>query len=291
MLIVQCAQFLKGQFYTNRVLKEWKEKDQTHVDWAKSWVQTLNELQQYIKQYHTTGVVWAGKNKAVAASGGAPPPPPMGNLPPPPPMPVFDPSEASANDAKNALFAQINQGEGVTKGLKKVTADMQTHKNPKLRDGPTPFKATAAPTSKPSAPSAPVVKPPVFMRDGKKWIIEHQKNNNSLLVENVEMNNVVYLFKSENSVLQVKGKLNSIVLDSCKKCSVVFDDLVSSIEFVNCQSVQMQVTGKVPTITIDKTDGVQMYLSKGSLEVEIVSSKSSEMNVLLPNEAGDDYVS
>lgn len=30
-----------GQFYTNRVLKDWKEKDKTHVDWVKAWVQTL----------------------------------------------------------------------------------------------------------------------------------------------------------------------------------------------------------------------------------------------------------
>lgn len=34
-----------------------------------------------------------------------------------------------------------------------------------------------------------------------------------------------------------------------------------------------------------------MFLSKESLEVEIISSKSSEMNVMLPNAAGDDYVS
>lgn len=34
-----------GQFYTNRVLKDWKEKDRKHVDWCKSWIQTLTELQ------------------------------------------------------------------------------------------------------------------------------------------------------------------------------------------------------------------------------------------------------
>lgn len=34
-----------------------------------------------------------------------------------------------------------------------------------------------------------------------------------------------------------------------------------------------------------------MYLSKDSLNVEIVSSKSSEMNVMLPTPSGDDYVS
>lgn len=53
---------------------------------------------------------------------------------------------------------------------------------------------------------------------------------------------------------------------------------------------KFQVLGKVPTISIDKTDGCQMYLSPESLDVEIVSSKSSEMNVLVPK-GNCDYVS
>jgi adenylyl cyclase-associated protein len=281
-----------GQFYTNRVLKEWKEKDITHVNWAKAWIQTLTELQQYIKQYHTTGIVWAGKSKPAVSNGSVPPPPPLAGLPPPPPMPAFNPADAAANDDRNALFAQINQGADITKSLKKVTSDMQTHKNPGLRSGPAPYKGPAPfkPAIAVKPVKAPTDKPPVFNRDGKKWIIEHQKNNPNLLIENAEMNNVVYMFKSEKSTLTVKGKINSIVIDSCKKCCVVFDNLVSSVEFVNCQSVQMQVLGKVPTISIDKTDGCQMYLSKDSLNVEIISSKSSEMNVLLPTPSGDDYV-
>ena len=51
-----------------------------------------------------------------------------------------------------------------------------------------------------------------------------------------------------------------------------------------------QVNEKVPTISIDKTDGLQMYLSKDSLDVVLVTSKSSEMNVLVPKGDGD-YVS
>ena len=43
----------------------------------------------------------------------------------------------------------------------------------------------------------------------------------------------------------------------------------------------------MPTISIDKTDGCQIYLSEESLAVEIVSSKSSEMNVLVPKGNGD----
>lgn len=123
---------------------------------------------------------------------------------------------------------------------------MQTHKNTALRSGPAPF-VTPQPF-KPTggapaiAPKPVAAKPPVFTRDGKKWLIEFQKSNNDLKVEGAEMNNVVYMFKSENSTLKVDGKINSIVIDSCKKCSVLFDSVVASIEFVNCQSVQMQVS-------------------------------------------------
>lgn len=45
--------------------------------------------------------------------------------------------------------------------------------------------------------------------------------------------------------------------------------------------------GKVPTISINKTDGCHVYLSKDSLSCEIVSAKSSEMNVLVPNKDGE----
>lgn len=272
-----------GQFYTNRVLKDWKEKDKKHVDWCKSWVQTLTELQAFVKQHHTTGLVWSGKG---AVPAGVPPPPPGGCPPPPPVLDLSAMTISDSNNDRSALFAEINQGEGITKSLKKVTADMQTHKNTALRQGPAPFKAPSG-VGNVNQVKPVVDKPPTFTRDGKKWLIEYQKNNNDLLVDANEMNNVVYMFKCESSTLTVKGKINSIVLDSCKKTSVVFDSLVSAIEFINCQSVQMQVLGKVPTISIDKTDGCQMYLSNGSLDVEIVSSKSSEMNVLLPKGNGD----
>ncbi|XP_058056831.1 uncharacterized protein LOC131208197 [Anopheles bellator] len=281
-----------GQFYTNRVLKDWKEKDATHVEWARAWIQTLTELQQFIKQHHTTGLVWSGKDKPVVGGSAVPPPPPPGGLPPPPPMmPLGDMSAGGVGDDRSALFAQINQGADITKGLKKVTSEMQTHKNPGLRTGPAPYKAPTAVTNGTKSVAAPATaKAPSFMRDGKKWLIEYQKNNADLLVENAEMNNVVYMFRCEGSTLQIKGKINSVVMDSCKKCSLVFDTMVSSAEFVNCQSVQMQVLGKVPTISVDKTDGCQMYLSADSLDVEIVSSKSSEMNVMIPKGSTGDYV-
>ena len=52
---------------------------------------------------------------------------------------------------------------------------MQTHKNPSLRTGPAPFKApvvdNAVPMKTIPPANAPIDKPPVFTRDGKKWLV------------------------------------------------------------------------------------------------------------------------
>jgi len=62
------------------------------------------------------------------------------------------------------------------------------------------------------------------------------------------------------SSLQVQGKVNAITLDSCTRTGLVFQDLVSSCEVVNCTSVEVQSTGIMPTIAIDKTDGIAVRL-------------------------------
>ena len=51
-----------------------------------------------------------------------------------------------------------------------------------------------------------------------------------------------------------------------------------------------QVLGQCPTVSIDKTDGCQVFLSKASIKAEIITAKSSEMNICIPVEGGD-YVS
>ena len=133
-----------AQFYSNRVLKEFKEKDPTHAEWVKLWAKVLNDLYSYVRKYHTTGLAWASQGKrdfstvstpaikpVAATSGGpAPPPPP----PPPPPMALNLNATAEADNSRNELMSSINSlGQGVTARLKKVPDELKTHKNPQLR--------------------------------------------------------------------------------------------------------------------------------------------------------------
>ncbi|NWY00972.1 CAP1 protein, partial [Nothoprocta ornata] len=318
-----------AMFYTNRILKEYKDVDKKHVDWVKAYLSIWTELQAYIKEYHTTGLTWSktgpvateGANAPRAPPGAAAPAPPG---PPPPPAPAPACSGADSAASRSALFAQINRGEDITSGLRHVSDDMKTHKNPALknqggpvRSGPKPFTApkpacSGNPTTKTTSPKK---EPPLLELEGKKWRVENHENASNLVISDTELKQVAYVFKCINSTLQVKGKINSITIgkrrsrvgpacrrlklqnlfvsgclllaDNCKKLGLVFDDVVGIVEIINSRDVKVQVMGKVPTISINKTDGCHVYLSKSSLDCEIVSAKSSEMNVLIPTEGGD----
>uniref|UniRef100_A0AAX7U1I2 Adenylyl cyclase-associated protein n=1 Tax=Astatotilapia calliptera TaxID=8154 RepID=A0AAX7U1I2_ASTCA len=278
-------------FYTNRVLKDYKETDRRHVDWVRSYLLIWTEMQAFIKQHHTTGLVWSKSVSTQARSPSAPCPPPP-PPPPPGPPPVFTDDDAkpqadAAVAQHSALFAQLNQGMDITKGLKHVSDDQKTHKNPNLRSQqPTTAKGkNAGPVASPTTPAQK--RPPLLELEGKKWRVENFEQKHDLVIEETELKQVAYVFSCNNSTLQIKGKINSIIIDNCKKLGVVFENVVGIVEIINCKSIQLQVLGTVPTISINKTEGCQVYLSKDSVSCDIVSAKSSEMNIMIPEGEGD----
>jgi adenylyl cyclase-associated protein len=286
-----------SEFYSNKLLMQYRKDEsaegKTQVAWVTAWNTFLKELRAFIKTYHTTDLTWNAQGgdvskvatpaaAAPASTSGGPPPPPAAG---PPPPPVVDLSAAGSGGGSShaALFAEINavkerQAGGKTAGLKHVTKDMKT-KNQEKTAAVVPAVVAA---KKPAAAAAPKLGPPKFELDGAKWKIENQVGNKNIVIENPETRHTVYIYKCFDSVIQIKGKVNSIMLDSCKKTGLVFENAISVAEVVNCSSVQVQCTGKVPSVAIDKTSGCQVFLSAEGFDTEVVTSKSDEMNVVLP---------
>ncbi|UJR25340.1 hypothetical protein I4U23_006690 [Adineta vaga] len=279
-----------AQFYANRVLKEFKEKDPTHVEWVKDWMKVLSELHAYVKQYHTTGLTWGAHGQHDAGAGGAPQPP----LPPPPPPPpsssalLSSTTHADDGQSRTELMNTINAlGTGAASHLKKVPNELKLHKNPQLREQTTnqpveQSNKSHTTTSNTSSSSKLTSGPPKLALEGNKWVVEYHSGRSDLKITDTNMKHTVYIFKCSNSTIQIQGKVNSIVLDQCTKVGIQFTSAVSLVEFINCRSMKIQVMEHVPTIQIEKTDGCHVYLSKTSLDTEFITSKSSEMTVNVP---------
>nr|P40122.1 RecName: Full=Adenylyl cyclase-associated protein; Short=CAP [Hydra viridissima]CAA56104.1 cyclase associated protein [Hydra viridissima] len=297
-----------AQFYTNKLLKEFRESDPKQANWATSFIQLLKGFAAYVKDHHQAGLMWnkeksAATPAALAVSAHKPPvPPPPSGFAPPPPPPIQAPTVThavtgshSSEDSRSQLFAQLSKGSEVTAGLKKVTDDMKTHKNPELRNQP-PLKSSALdprPYTPPnlkkfSAPvSKPAKKPALFQLQNKKWVIENQDGNTNLEISECNDKQTVYMYKCHASKVHINGKVNSIILDSCEKCVIEFTDVISTFEFTNCKACKVQIDGFAPTISIEKTDGAQVFINPKCLESQIVTAKSSEMNICVMKPDGD----
>eukprot|EP00026_Physarum_polycephalum_P007574 Phypoly_transcript_07637.p1 GENE.Phypoly_transcript_07637~~Phypoly_transcript_07637.p1 ORF type:complete len:506 (+),score=127.39 Phypoly_transcript_07637:71-1519(+) len=285
-----------SEFYSNRILKEFKGVNQDQLDWVKHFNNFLKELPTYIKNFHTTGVAWNPRGgDASSAAGSSAPAPPAGGPPPPGPPPpppagslTGPPSSAGKGADMTAVFSSLNKGEAITSGLKKVTNDMKT-KNMTDRSSVVPaaaHKEGAGKTEKAPAKA----KPSKFSLDGNKWVVENFTDKRDIVISETESRHTVYIFGLLNCTVQIKGKVNSVAVDNCKRTAVVLENAISGVEVVNGTSVEIQITGTAPSVAIDKTSGIQLYLSKESTNAEIVTSKSSEMNVLVPVEGQDDLV-
>lgn len=290
-----------AQFWSNRIVKEFKDKDPKQVQWTKQFLLIFDELRTYVKQYHTTGPSWNVNGKPLAESvqsksapaapaalaGGAPPPPP----PPAPPASLFD-EPAQQPGGITAVFADLNKGENITSGLKKVEKSQMTHKNPELRaQGQGPKKPT--PPKKPLtlslAGAIPKRKSPrKELVDGTKWMIENltEQDSPEPIVINLEMLQSVFIGNTSGVTIQITGKGNAVSISETKNTGVVVESLISGIDVIKSHKFGIQVTGVVPLITVDKSEEGSIYLSQNSIDADalVVTSNSTALNINVPQD-------
>ncbi|GAM84418.1 hypothetical protein ANO11243_024140 [Dothideomycetidae sp. 11243] len=307
------------QLFGNRILKQYKESDPNQVAYVQAYVGLWKALQEYTKKHYPAGVTWNpnGIDLADALKGGdetpatngtpAPPPPAPGAAggpppPPPPPMPVFDNAgpapKAKGGSDMGAIFEQLNRGESVTSGLKKVDKSQMTHKNPSLRaTGPVPERRPSSDSVNSQKSRGPGTRPkPEAMRskpgaakkegrkelDGNKWFIENFDSPSAPLEIEVTMAHSILISRCKNTTIVLRGKANAVSIDNCSRTNLILDSLVSSVDVVKCPNFALQVTGALPTVMMDQVDGASIYLSAESLHTEVYTSKSSGINVVLP---------
>ncbi|KAK4861909.1 hypothetical protein LT330_003047 [Penicillium expansum] len=311
------------EYYGNKVLKEYKDKDKAHVEYIKAYYQNFKALAVYLKKHFPQGLTWNNESgidalealkraKAVPArcappspppppavpalnvpGGGAPPPPP------PPPPPGIPPAPAPAAPAADmgAVFDQLNQGEGITSSLRKVDKSQMTHKNPNLRAGsivPESEGSSAlrgkspAPSKKPKPENMRARKPPRKELEGSKWLIENFDAPGEIIEIPAQQNQSILITRCNKTIIKVSNKANAIAIDNCVGLSLIVDSLVSSLDIIKCPKFAVQIDGTVPTLLMDQVDGATVYLGPQSLNTEIFTSKSSAININLPPPEGTD---
>jgi adenylyl cyclase-associated protein len=94
----------------------------------------------------------------------------------------------------------------------------------------------------------------------------------------------VFIRKCENCVVTIQGKMKQVTVEGCRNFAFIFDDVIADVEIINGQKIQLQANGTVSSIVVEKTEGASLYLQKeGSQKAQIITSNSSEVNVIVPS--------
>ena len=131
--------------------------------------------------------------------------------------------------------------------------------------------------------------PKVELLKDTYFIENHIDSKEPVTLKEGSMKNKVSIRCSQNSRIIIEPKVNSIIIDNCVGCVFLVNSVISSLEIVNSDDVKLQITGVVPTVSIDKANKVNIYASKESQNLQVYSSKSSEMNILFPGEEEGDW--
>ncbi|KAI5282361.1 F-actin-capping protein subunit alpha [Ascosphaera acerosa] len=226
------------------------------------------------------------------------------------------PAKQSAGGDMSEVFDQLNQGEKITANLRHVDKSEMTHKNPSLRagggavpDASGPAGTAAArpgssagssasaspstsggrpPSKKPKPESMRAKKPARRQLNGNKWTVEHYDGHEGVLEIEATLQQSVLISHCNRTIVKVSNKANAITVDNCSGLSLIVDSLISVLEIIKCGKFQLQIDGVVPTLLFEQVDGATVYLGEASLASEFVSSKCSNINIVLPPKDGAD---
>ncbi|KAK4536146.1 hypothetical protein CDCA_CDCA07G2171 [Cyanidium caldarium] len=248
------------EYHLLRLPGEWRPFGES----VRQWLQALRE---YVVGRYGEGLMWGGvANEAPSGEANRSAPPP----PAPPPLPPRGWMEADADDrrqpvpkpsddaggSREALFAEINAaGESITSTLRR-TGERAT---------PTaPPRPTPAPTKSASSSSSTRAVTPVLTLDAAahRWRVERLTEAAAAAqphhIRITHPRQTVYLYHCSgvDVVVDVSGKCNSVVVDSCQHIGLVLDDVVSGVEFIRSQNCRLQIRGRVPSLSVDQTAGL-----------------------------------
>jgi len=260
-------------FNLNRVTKE--AKDEKTKAFAQALKKACKTQTDFVKEHFKTGLTWNAKGgdlssaaPVVAAKTTA------SEEQKEQPKPTK--TEAPKDGDMNALFGELSKGLNVTKGLKKVTADMKS-KNQTDRTG----KVTE--TVKKTAPKRE--KGPASMKfAGGRWMAENF-NEGEHIFDKADIKSTVYISMCDDATFTISGKVKSVTVDSCVKCNIIINEVISTVEMVNCKSVTLWLQDKTPSVAIDKSQSPRVVLNKKAFDAapDIYTSNVSAMNVEIPS--------
>jgi hypothetical protein len=126
-----------------------------------------------------------------------------------------------------------------------------------------------------------------FEPQERRWHIENFTEGN-VVAKDAEMNQSVYIGHCVNTKVRIPTKVNKITIDSCEDTQVILVEVINSVELVHCKKVELRTEKRVPTLQIDLSEQVDIYIcDRNYTNMKIISANAMNLKIHVPLQGED----
>ena len=198
-------------------------------------------------------------------------------------------AEAPKRRKPPPAFSQIQE-----KSLTSQAGFKHVEKNAHKKD-PASAPAQVPQPKKPAGTPAPakeeVKRPPSKTHKMNTWYVENY-GKEVLKFEGDEEVQPSYgwaLIKCTDTTVVIDGKIKTVMLENCTGVKLIVNNVLSNIEIINCKKITITVKDLVPTMNVERSLGVQIYLFPTAKSVKVYTTCSQSIVLHYPKtDATDD---
>ena len=106
--------------------------------------------------------------------------------------------------------------------------------------------------------------------EGKTWVLsDYSKAGLVYEGDQVTKSHQFKIFGCDDTVIEVRGKCKSIMLEGCKKVTLIATGLISQVEMFNCKNCKVDVKESLPMVTLENTQELKIVLSRATMGAKV----------------------
>jgi adenylyl cyclase-associated protein len=232
------------QCYTNKIIMQYRGKDENQVGWTHGLVGACQAIPTYINDYQKGGIKF----------------------------------NARGPKATPEMF-ELKQGAAPAK------KEEPKKEEPKKEAPKTAAKAAALGAK--LAGVGPKVPPKTAavrrMGDLQVQVEYFTEGEPSFEEAKLKNEDIVNIFACKNTNITIPTKVKAVSILNTERCVISPNDIIGTLELNGVKKSKIYLEGAVKTITCDKCDGLEIYLNKESLDLQLITSLSTGINLEYPD--------
>jgi len=229
--------------YTNKMLREFKGKDDNQVHWAQGIVKACRAIPTFINDFEKGGIKFNARGPKAT--------PEMFEIGAAPAAKKEEPKKEEPKPAAKPAAAKAGALGAKLAGI-----------GPKV------------------PPKTPGVRRMGDLQVQIEYFTEGSPNLEEAKLKNEDILNI---FACKNTDITIPTKVKAVSILNTERCIISPKDIIGTLELNGVKKTKIYLEGTVKTITCDKCDGLEIYVNKESENLQLIASLSTGINLEFPD--------